>query len=133
LIEWTLVRRALAMHVPIMGICRGHQMLTVATGGSLYQDIYTQTGRKRGSYRHHLTSVKKPLARYLPTQVVNSLHHQSVKTVPPSFEIAALSQDGIVEAIWRPGMLGVQFHPELMYAQNNGWDKLFAWFLDGLM
>jgi putative glutamine amidotransferase len=132
LIEWTLVRRALAMHVPILGICRGHQMLTVACGGSLYQDIYTQTGRGHHSMTHTLTSIRNPLKRVLPTDTVNSLHHQAVKSIPPGFDMAALSSDGIIEAIWRPGMLGVQWHPELLYMRDHAWERIFRWFVDGL-
>ncbi len=121
------------MHVPIMGICRGHQMLAISCGGSLYQDIQQETGRRHTFYTHPLHSVKLPLKRHLASETVNSLHHQAVKTVPPGFEVMAYAPDGTVEAIWRPGMLGVQFHPELMIQQNAKWEKLFRWFLEGLV
>jgi putative glutamine amidotransferase len=133
IIEWILVRRAIAMHLPVMGICRGHQMLSIACGGSLYQDIYMETGRRHQHYSHPLHAVKLPLKRNMPTDVVNSLHHTAVKTVPPGFDVMALAPDGTVESIWRPGMLGVQFHPELMIDQRPAWGNLFRWFLDGLM
>ena len=119
IIEWTLIRRAMAEHKPILGICRGHQLITVAHGGSLYQDIFMQTRR-----RH------QPLKRNLPRLDVNSLHHQSVKTVPAGMQVMALSPEGIVESIWKPGVLGVQFHPELMIGADPAWEKLFRWFTD---
>lgn len=131
IIEWVLVRRALSMQVPILGICRGHQMLAVACGGSLYQDITIETGASHDG-RHRLGKVSNPLAKHLPTVHVNSLHHQAIKTMPPGFQVAALSIDGIVEAIWRPGLLGVQWHPELLYPANRQWSKLFRWFIAGL-
>lgn len=130
-IEWILTRRALTMGVPIMGICRGHQMLAVACGGALYQDIAIQTGKDHKN-AHGLSEVSQPLSDYVPTRRVNSLHHQAVKVLPPGFKAAAFSDDGIVEAIWRPGMLGVQWHPELLYPQNKAWSKLFRWLVCGL-
>lgn len=131
IIEWTLIRRAMAEHKPILGICRGHQLLTVAHGGSLYQDIFMQTRRRHGyGSRHELKEVRQPLKRKLPRLDVNSLHHQSVKTVPAGMQVMALSPEGIVESIWKPGVLGVQFHPELMIGADPAWEKLFRWFTD---
>lgn len=133
IVEWLLVRRALTAEVPILGICRGHQMLAVASGGSLYQDIEAETGlRHSRGYTHKLSGVDKPLAAHLPTWTVNSLHHQAVKTVPYGFKVTACSKDGIIESIWRPGALGVQWHPELMIGSDRRWIKLFHWFFEGL-
>lgn len=133
IVEWMLVRRAITANAPIMGICRGHQMLAVASGGSLYQDIAAQTGLQHSrGYTHKLSGVDKPLAGHLPTWTVNSLHHQAVKTVPYGFRATAHSKDGIIESIWRPGALGVQWHPELMIGSDKRWIKLFHWFFDGL-
>ena len=130
-IEWTLIRRAMAEHKPILGICRGCQLIAVAHVGSLYQDIQMDTRRRHGGYRHELTEIRQPLKRNLPRTLVNSLHHQAVKTVPAGMQVMALSPDGIVESIWRPGVLGVQFHPELMVETDAAWEKLFRWFTDG--
>ena len=133
-IEWTLARRALAQDKPIFGICRGHQMLAAAAGGALYQDIIeegasTQDHQGRG---HEVEQLHPLLAERIPTTRVNSLHHQAVKSVPGGFEVAAQAPDGIIEAIYRPGALGVQFHPELLVERERGWLELFRWFLDGL-
>jgi putative glutamine amidotransferase len=130
-VEWTLARRALADGKPIMGICRGHQMLAVAAGGSLYQDIYRQKVTKQHPGYHPITA-KDPLCRYLPEQRVNSRHHQAVKVVPYGWKVLANSPDGIIEAIWRPGALGVQWHPEDLFYQNHRWHGLFGWFIEGL-
>lgn len=134
-VEWTLVRRALDRQVPIMGICRGHQMLAVASGGSLYQDIESMgaTDHHPFGFVHRLARVEQPLAARLPTTLVNSLHHQAIRTVPAGFEVLAYSKDAIVEAIWRPGALGVQFHPELLCTQDRRWAGLFEWLHQGLL
>ena len=63
-----------------------------------------------------------------PACRVNSLHHQAVKTVPAGMQVMALSQDGLIESIWRPGVLGVQFHPELLVETDRTWERLFRWF-----
>ena len=132
-IEWVLVRRAMAENKPILGICRGHQMLAIAHGGSLHQDIHAET-RKRHSGWHSIQPLR-PLTKHIPhdDHFVNSLHHQAVICPPPGMQAVATSQDGILEAIWRPGALGVQWHPELLIANGQPeWASIFEWFLDGL-
>lgn len=133
-VEWVLARRAITERVPMMGICRGHQMLTIAHGGSLHQDMYTCLGLDHPSGKgvKHNVKLFGPLADKVPTKTVNSLHHQAVNTIPLGFDIAATSKDGVIEAIYRPGALGVQWHPELMLASNKRWATLFDWWLDGL-
>jgi putative glutamine amidotransferase len=134
-IEWALVRRALTAEVPSIGICRGHQMLAVAAGGTLAQDMIRQGVTSRHPNQHPLAVALAPLCAYLPEGdlIVNSYHHQAVIRVPDDFQTAALAPDGVIEAIWRPGALGVQWHPELMADADPRWRKLFAWFLDGLV
>lgn len=131
-VEWTMARRALADNLPIMGICRGHQMLAVAAGGALWQDVKVQAKVRHIGAFHDLVGVKAPLAAHLPATAVNSYHHQAVRTVPGGFSVQAMSPDGLVEAIWRPGALGVQFHPELMFPGNHAWVALFEWLVKGL-
>lgn len=131
-IEWELLSRAKEYNVPTMGICRGHQMIAAAYGGTLYQDFGKQVGTNH-HYEHRLVAIKDPLARFLPTTTVNSLHHQSVKDVPPGFEVLARAADGIIEAIGKDGVLGTQFHPEMLIEDNAAFAPLFAWFvLDSL-
>lgn len=128
-IEWALIRRALNNRIPTLGICRGHQMLATASGGSLYQNIGHSHLIAGG---HALKDVKTSVARYLPSHKVNSLHHQAIRHVPTGFQVAARSEDGCIESIFRPGYLGVQFHPEFLIEREIRWIKLFQWFMDGL-
>ncbi len=125
--DYKLIRMAVDKGLPLLGICRGEQVLNVAFGGTLYQDIPSQ---KRDSYIKH--SQKAPreygthsitiekgslLEKLLKTNktYVNSFHHQAVKDVAPGFKATAHSADGVVEAIEMVGnntVWGVQFHPE---------------------
>ena len=130
--EWTLVRRAMDARLPIMGICRGHQMLAIAHGAALWQDIGHDL-KIAHPRRHAICGVSSPLAAHIPAQEVNSLHHQAVKHAPLGMSAAARSPDGILEAIWRPGALGVQWHPEYLIAEGDTrWISLFRWFTQGL-
>jgi putative glutamine amidotransferase len=129
-VELRMIRWALDSKMPLLGICRGIQMINVAAGGSLYQDIPAQLENKlrhqhvKGNPYHlpvHSLEIDpaSQLARALRvTKIeVNSLHHQSVKRVAPDFYITARAPDGIIEGIEaRNGhfAVGVQFHPELM-------------------
>lgn len=128
-----VVKLASDRNIPILGICRGEQLINVAFGGTLYQDIPSQC---KHAIRHvqtapyqspsHTVAIEKDsqLARILGQDTVyaNSLHHQSVKDVAPGFRITASSKDGIIEGIeaWpdRP-ILGVQWHPEGLTAGGD--------------
>jgi putative glutamine amidotransferase len=128
--ELRVTRWALADGRPIFGICRGIQMLNVAAGGSLYQDIPSQIATEQNhSYRagdpYNLRAHPIELdpdsrvARWLgtPNLKVNSLHHQAVKQVAPGLRVTGRAPDGVVEAIESDDdrfLVGVQFHPELL-------------------
>ena len=115
---------------PVFGICRGHQVINVALGGTLYQDIATQrpeTGSHRDESRYdaHFHEMKilpnTWLSRLYPgvqATHVNSIHHQAVKTLGEGLVAEAMSEpDGIVEALRWEGhsfVVGVQWHPEFM-------------------
>ncbi len=132
--------------IPVLGICRGMQLIGVAYGGSLYQDIPTQvtpfadtaasgivfhnqSDFPDTTLRHHIRILPDSrLAGMLgATDVeVNSFHHQSVKRVPAGFRAVAWADDGVVEAIEPDGsdaafsnFLGVQFHPEKSVAAGD--------------
>ena len=138
--ELKVIKLASDRNIPILGICRGCQLLNVAFGGTLYQDI---PSKKKNSIPHlqqqpepepsHQVSVAagSQLAQLMETTTlqVNSLHHQGVKQVAPGFQAVAYAPDSLVEAIeaWpnRP-ILGVQHHPESMtMAGDQMMEKLF--------
>lgn len=67
-----------------------------------------------------------------PFETINSRHHQAVDCVALGLEPVAYANDGVIEAIYRPGVLGVQWHPEDLYFEDDRWTQLFKWFLAGL-
>ena len=132
LLEWYMIRRAMTQRIPIMGICRGMQMVAVAHGGSLYQDIYRQRVTTTHPKTHEI-GITGRIGNFIPTNRVNSYHHQAVRRVPNGFKVLARSlDDDLVEAIYRPGVIGVQWHPELMFRSDPRWISLFRWLKDGL-
>lgn len=144
-VELTLTRWALNDGLPILGICRGIQVLNVAAGGALYQDIASQlpgapkhdfwSGYPRNYLAHQVTlSSDSKLATILGrTEVaVNSGHHQAVKDLASTFQAVARAPDGIIEAIEsreHPFALGVQWHPEEMLEDAPSMRRLFEEFV----
>jgi putative glutamine amidotransferase len=123
--EIPLSREAVKRDVPLFAICRGVQVLNVAEGGTLVQDIPSAVA---STLQHSITQPKNQIAHDVtvtpgtrlataltPTCAVNSRHHQAVGVVAPSFVVSAVSPDGVVEAIEKPDStfcVGVQWHPE---------------------
>jgi putative glutamine amidotransferase len=144
--ELKLARWALAADLPLFGVCRGIQLLNVAAGGSLYQDLAAQAPTSR---KHDYTTAESPwerpvhavcvaegsrLAGILETGEVmtNSFHHQAVKDVAGEFVPVAWASDGVVEGIEASGhrfAMGVQWHPEGMFTTDPLARKLFAAFV----
>lgn len=126
--ELELCKQALQTPLPILGICRGMQILNIAAGGTIYQDILAQTGsilkhsqQAPRAYGTHTISVDTNSLLYQlwqePQIVVNSVHHQAVCRLGAGFFMAAQSTDGLTEAIQQRDkdfVLGVQWHPEVM-------------------
>lgn len=110
---------------PVLGICRGIQVLACALGGTLLQDIPAQTGLAHPFGEPHDILVRGGgfLSPFLPERAeVNSLHHQAIRTLPPGFMVSAVSPDGIIEAIESTKglpLFGVQFHPERLVARDE--------------
>ena len=141
--ELTLARWAFADDLPTLGICRGQQVLNVALGGTLYQDLRHQgvtqvehsdaDGRARTALIHRVRlDPNSRLAQLIDeTSVeVNSLHHQAVKAVAPPLRATGASEDGVIEALECDGrrfMIAVQWHPEEI--DSLPWvQRLFAGF-----
>jgi gamma-glutamyl-gamma-aminobutyrate hydrolase PuuD len=142
-VEFWLCRRALAAGVPILGICRGMQLLNVIRGGSLYFDVRKEkrsslfhvAGPARyDSYRHPVEVIPgTPLVRWYGRGklTVNSYHHQGVKDLAPGLKPMAVAPDGLVEAFYDPRhrfLVGLQFHPERMYREHSGNRRVFEAF-----
>ncbi len=141
LFEMRLVRAALATRTPILGICRGLQVINVAGGGTLYQDIQCRPGTlphhsaRREDRRKLVHGVRiLPNTRLhdimgVTDSRVTSTHHQFVKDVARGFRATAESvEDGIVEGIEQPDypfLVAVQWHPERMYQDHREHLALF--------
>ncbi len=128
LMELFIVKQALAQNIPLLGICRGIQVINVASGGTIYQDIYNQRkenlqhsqGAPRNYPSHSVKILKNTLLNKIikeQTLKVNSFHHQAVRDLSSSLAVSAVAPDGIIEAIESVNSsfaLGVQWHPESM-------------------
>lgn len=148
LVELMLIREVFTQRKPLFAICRGHQMLNVAFGGTLFVDIPAQ---RPGKVKHRQLDRKSEpvhaielaggskLARLLRRRTirVNSTHHQAVDRVAEPFVVTARSDDGIIEGIelapgnanWLPWCVSVQFHPERLGDHDQGFRRLFKGFV----
>lgn len=144
LAELLLVRLAADRQIPMLGICRGLQMITAALGGDLYQDLYSQRDGMCAikhsqdldrAYASHTVGVAEGsvLERVMQsrTLAVNSFHHQAVKSPGPQLRVCALAPDGIIEAVEsaeHKSILGVQWHPECFVLRGDeSMLPLFRW------
>ncbi|MCL1876358.1 MAG: gamma-glutamyl-gamma-aminobutyrate hydrolase family protein [Synergistaceae bacterium] len=131
-----------ATQKPILGICRGMQIMNVAMGGTLYQDLnssgfaeHSLTNYPRNAASHSVLLKEESFFAKLYKSAnikVNSLHHQAVKNLAPCFEILGKSEDGLTEAIAMTDKrftAAVQWHPEMMYDSEQQ-QRLFACFVD---
>jgi putative glutamine amidotransferase len=126
--ELALVKGALARNLPVLGVCGGMQLLNVALGGTLFQDLGRELPQAKPhqqthdrTHPHHPIEVREGtvLAEYLGKGqlMVNSTHHQAVKAPGEKLEVAATAPDGVIEAVEAKGYafaVGVQWHPELL-------------------
>lgn len=148
--ELALLRPAMAASLPVLAVCRGHQFVNVALGGSLYQDLDAlRPGairhRDQARYDDHEHAVRVDPESWLHRVhgrdeiVVNSVHHQGIHALAPGLRATAWAPDGLVEAyesIDRAHLLvGVQWHPEWMTVDHprsgvrSRGDDLFAAFI----
>ena len=142
--EMLLIECALELHKPILGICRGHQMLNVYFGGSLYQDIHSlenvishvQKGSRGQGCQQIMIEPNSFLGNILGTSAyVNSYHHQAVFKVAENFKVTAQTKDGVVEGIEHCHLpiYGVQFHPEVMVKNDLKMLEIFKCFINHIL
>ncbi len=123
--QLNLIRIALELEKPILGICRGHQLLNVACGGTLAQDLSDLPGKclkhLQSSRRYEVSHQVKTVAGSTVEELlgnefwVNSYHHQAIQEVGKGLTVAATASDGVIEAVQMIGgqfVLGVQWHPK---------------------
>jgi putative glutamine amidotransferase len=145
--ERVILDASLALDKPVFGICRGIQMLNVRLGGTLYQDLPSE----HPSDAEH--SMKAPFDRTVhevnivpgsplhellgvETLGVNSCHHQAIRDLADGLDAMAISEDGLVEAVYVPQrsfVMAVQWHPELCYQTSEENRKLFESFIEACM
>ncbi len=142
--EMLLIKFALEMNKPILGICRGSQILNIAEGGTMYQDIYSQMD---DVYQHTQNAPVQHMSHFIDiekgsklheimgeeTIKINSFHHQANKDVGAGYKIVAKSKDGVVEAfesLNHDFVVGVQWHPECTYSVDEHSQRLFHRFID---
>ncbi|PSR23527.1 MAG: peptidase C26 [Sulfobacillus acidophilus] len=143
-VELLLVEEANRVHMPIFGICRGVQMLAVAFGGTLIQDIalrmpgtpikHSQAQPRRRVTHAVTVASESRLAQIVGASAleVNSFHHQAVDQVPSEWRTVAQAEDGVIEAIEHPGdrfLMGVQWHPEDLIGDELAARRLFENFV----
>ncbi len=142
-IEIELFKRAYEKKIPILGICRGLQIMNISLGGTLYQDINMQVPDSLGHLCTHNVHQGYHTINLLEDSIiydifkrekliVNSQHHQSIKDLGRDLKITSTTKDGIIESIESTNenwVAGVQFHPEAMIDVDNDFIELFNHFM----
>jgi putative glutamine amidotransferase len=141
-IELRALQTAMGSGKRVLGICRGAQLLAVATGGSLIQDLpaegyfgHADESHDRGyaTLRHGIKTEVGSCAESAVAGLaeVNSHHHQAIRDVGNTLTATAWSHDGIIEAVEAPGLLGLQWHPESLITTDNRHLEPFRWLVHG--
>ncbi len=146
IMEKVVLKKALDADKPVLGICRGIQIINAVLGGTLYQDIPTQhpsetEHHQTEPYENPVHEVKiiagTPMHQCLAKDclAVNSLHHQAVRQLAPVLEAMAVSPDGLVEAVYMPEkkfLWAVQWHPEFSYKTDDQSRRIFRAFVESM-
>ena len=141
--ELLICKKALEMNIPILGICRGIQVLNVAAGGTIIQNISTVKETIKHSQdapkyypTHKINILKNSIINKIfdATSIsVNSFHKQSVGDIAPNFVATSYSSDGLIESIEHTKnifAIGVQWHPECMFKKHEKQLELFNMFIN---
>lgn len=135
----SLMRHIIDSKLPLLAVCRGMQILNIASGGTIYQDIslrpspsinHVQLSQSRADVSHKVTLSSNSLLYNIcgESLYTNTFHHQCIKTVGEDLRITGITADGMIEAVesvTHPFRLGVQWHPECMYCTSAAMQKLF--------
>jgi putative glutamine amidotransferase len=141
--EMLLAKWALDVDKPVLAICRGAQVLNVALGGTLWQDVGTQGATEhnhaqdgsRQDLTHNIDVLADSRLRTIAGSRhvdVNSMHHQALRDIGRDLVVTARAHDGLVEAVEHPGrrfVVGLQCHPEELYLERDWARRLFADFV----
>lgn len=139
--EMKMLESFLETKKPIFCICRGAQLLNVFCGGTLYQDIKELQkckhsdflSKNKGTHQVQIMeNTKLSACMENDVAIVNSLHHQAIEKIAEGLKVAAMSEDGFVEAVEMvdyPYCVGVQWHPEHMSKRNEKQQRLFDMFV----
>jgi len=144
--EIILLGEILKANKPILAICRGFQLLNSYLGGNLYQDISIEKNKGEASIHWQDKPYNKPIHNVIVNKdsllfkivkkeelMINSIHHQAVKTIAPKADEAAITKDNIIESIYlkdKKFVLGVQWHPELLYKDYDEQSEIFKSFIN---
>ena len=145
-LESLVYKYAFADDRPVLGICRGIQLINVLMGGTLYQDIpdefaseihlehHMQAPYDRTVHGIHIVHAS-PLEQlwHKRTKQVNSYHHQGIRTLGNDLEIMANADDGLIEGIYVPDhrfIWGIQWHPEFIYQKDTDQNRIFQKFVE---
>lgn len=147
-VEMAFTRWALEDGKPLLGVCRGMQIMNVVRGGTLYQDC---TDQHPGAIKHDYFPTAGYARDFLAHEVivepgsrlhhafgespalVNSMHHQGIRLQGAGLQTSAVASDGLVEAVESPNgafAVGVQWHPEMLFDIHDGTRRLFAAFIE---
>lgn len=140
--ELALLKESITKDKPVLGICRGAQLLNISFGGSLYQDTSCNKAFKLQHFQksdphipiHKIKTMKGSLINSIlgDELSVNSIHHQMIKDLGSNLEITALSSDGVIEAIEKRDskfVVGIQWHPEIMSKNDSKMQNIFNEFI----
>ncbi len=145
-IEINCLQHAFATNKPIIGFCRGMQLINVVHGGKIHRDVHEEFAHKvlhinydnYDAHRHPITIVNQtPLSDWYRESgiFVNSYHHQGIKELGKGLIPMAYSEDGLIEGVYNPTkrfVVGLQFHPERMYEEHAGNKRVFDAFINSV-
>ena len=142
--QLSLMRHIISAKLPLLAICRGMQILNIAMGGSIYQDIslrpcpsinHVQLSQLREDVSHKVTFSSNSMLYNICGDSIytNTFHHQCIKAVGENLRITGITSDGViesVESVTHPFTIGVQWHPECMYSVSTPMQNLFLEFIN---